>query len=127
MKRKNLGWALLTAAVAGVLMLIPSCRLTVVGLLRGERFYDGRPMGYWLDLLKNGQPGEAKQAVDALAAIGPDAAPALVDVFIYTGSGYAARAWGRWGLRQAPRRFGSWRTPSGMRRSRATAMTPPTL
>ena len=113
MKRKILGWALLTAAVAGVLMLIPSCRLTVVGLLRGEHFCDGRPIGYWLYLLKHGQPGERsrrsmrwqrsarmqrRRSWICLSTRAPGTPPA---------------PWERWGRPPAPPPFASWRTPSG--------------
>lgn len=105
MKRKLFWWSLAAAVAVGVLMLIPSCRLTVVGLFRGEHFYAGRPTGYWLYLLKTGNEGEQRQAADALAAVGPEASPGLIDVIEYGDSraaGHAAYALGKMGPAAGP-------------------------
>lgn len=42
-----LGLCLLLAWCLGLMLAIPACRWRLIGLLRWESFYDGRPTSYW--------------------------------------------------------------------------------
>lgn len=82
MKRKLLKWsAWIALAALAVVVMVPSYRLTIVGLARGERSHSKRPMSYWVYQLKYGDENERQQVADALVALGPDVVPPLLDVF----------------------------------------------
>lgn len=44
---------LLLLTAAAVLLAMPSCRYGVLGLVRGESFYQGRPTSYWRGVVKD--------------------------------------------------------------------------
>lgn len=44
--------ALLLAIVQVAVLAMPFCRYGIVGLIRGESFYKGRPTSYWRGAVK---------------------------------------------------------------------------
>jgi HEAT repeat protein len=81
MKKKTLIlWAAVPVITLGILLLIPSSRYLVLGLVKQEPFQYGRPMSRWINDLEHGDDDARHQAAKALGAIGPeakDAVPAL--------------------------------------------------
>jgi HEAT repeat protein len=71
---------LLAAAFA---LFTRPCRAVAGGLLNGERFYEGRPLSFWVDALHDPK-GDQDFALEALGVIGgPEAAeavPALIEM-----------------------------------------------
>jgi len=52
-------------------------QLLIGGLVRGERFSRGKPVSYWVDALKKEEG--SKEAIAALAAVGRDVVPLLIE------------------------------------------------
>jgi HEAT repeat protein len=81
MKRR---WLLLSGIVlalaAGAVLLVPEMRFALLGGIRGERFYQGRPTSHWVHILHKGKDEERANAAEALGEIGPaaDVVPALI-------------------------------------------------
>src|SRR5437773_451653 len=57
-------------------LFIPGVSFSVLGIFRNERFYNGRPISYWIHLLEEGQNKGA--AMEALRNTSEDSAPALL-------------------------------------------------
>jgi HEAT repeat protein len=68
---------LLLAGVAAVLEPTGVLR----GLLRSERFYQGRPTNYWERVLLDKAPGRSTNAVQQLADGGADAVPVVLEIW----------------------------------------------
>lgn len=67
------GLGLLVALVAA----IPASRHYILGMLRGEPFAAGRPLGYWIQELKSSKRDDWYRAAKVLATLGPQAEPAV--------------------------------------------------
>lgn len=84
MKRRLTTWVGCVLGVALVAALVlPVPRTTLEGLIRGERFGDGRSSSYWIGALKDRDAEVRHQAAKELGAMGPEAgeaaAPALAE------------------------------------------------
>src|SRR5215471_4901474 len=73
-----LGLALVVLAVAAGVVFEPTG--VVLGRLRGETFYRGRPVSSWRRALKDPDPKAHVAAVDALKGGGAEAVPVLVEL-----------------------------------------------
>jgi HEAT repeat protein len=82
MKYVLIGSGLLLAVALGV-ALDPT--RAVLGTLRGEPFYGGRPASYWRKELLDDAPGARTNAVKALADGGQGAVPVLVELLRESG------------------------------------------
>jgi HEAT repeat protein len=78
MKRLAAGALIVLAIAAAVALLEPSG--TVLGQLRGEKFYDGRPTSFWRKELLDPAPGVQTNTIKALADGGPAAVAVLIDL-----------------------------------------------
>jgi HEAT repeat protein len=78
MKRERLLWAgvLALGALAAALVLSP-LGLILLGWLRGEAFFDGKPTSYWVSRLAN--PETHVEAIDELAQGKGAALPVLLE------------------------------------------------
>ena len=65
------------AIVAGVLLLVPSGRDVVQGVINNEPFANGRPMSYWIRELQDGDSANRRTAINAVADMGRDGTAAL--------------------------------------------------
>ena len=81
-KRLALGVGSILLVILGIIAFVPSCRLVVLGRLKGERCYRGLPVSYWLYSLES--YGDYAQAVEALKAIGPDAIRSIISLLAET-------------------------------------------
>ncbi len=55
--RRVVLWVVLVLVVGfGVAFAVPAIRYPLLALLRNEHLYEGRPLGYWLAALKDGDP-----------------------------------------------------------------------
>jgi HEAT repeat protein len=81
-KRLAAGCALLLLAATAVAFFEPTG--TVLGKLRGEKFYGGRPTSVWRKELLDRAPGAQTNAVMALADGKAGAVPVLIDL-LHTG------------------------------------------
>ncbi len=81
-KRFFLAVGVVLLLAVGLLFLIPTTRLTIVGYLRGEPFHKGRPVGFWIHVLQSeedrGDRGrERANAAIVLGVMGPQATAAV--------------------------------------------------
>jgi HEAT repeat protein len=72
MKKVLLVFAIVVLAALGVVMLVPTFRLILIGLIKGERFYRGRPTSYWVTALKDKNVSLRKEAAYALGRLPPE-------------------------------------------------------
>jgi HEAT repeat protein len=78
-------WLLMILIAAGVTLVLDPTR-TLLGRLRGEQFYEGRPSNYWAASLVSEDPVEQSKAEQAIRTGGVRAAPMLVEV-LHSASG----------------------------------------
>ncbi len=78
-KRFFLAVGVVLLLAVGLLFLIPTTRLTIVGYLRGEPFHKGRPVGFWIHELQSEDRGNrvSERAAIVLGEMGPQAMAAL--------------------------------------------------
>jgi tetratricopeptide (TPR) repeat protein len=79
-----LGLLTLAAGVA-LAWLVPTSHFVFLGLVRGQRFYEGRPIPYWVYVLEQGG-GDHDQALRVMRGLGPwdrEAVPLLIDALRY--------------------------------------------
>ncbi len=104
----------------GAIVLIPAARLVVLGYVRNDRWYQGKPAGYWMQHLEDNAAGSATidavrrpeavpvlvailkdpansdfvrtRAAEALGQIGPSAVPALGEALTHADAGVRWRA-----------------------------------
>src|SRR6266404_7052430 len=61
-----LWFGIVPGVVLGVVLLIPSDRYFLLGVLRKEPFQDGKPASYWIDQLKEEDAVKRRAAAAAL-------------------------------------------------------------
>src|SRR5947209_5153337 len=74
---KRLLWIIpmLIAVAAGAVLVNPGWRSLVIGYLRHEPAAHGRPIGYWIEVLRAEDPASVGAATEALSQAGPNARP----------------------------------------------------
>jgi HEAT repeat protein len=71
MKKLLILIAIFVIACVGVVLLVPTFRLMLLGLVKGERFYHMRPTSYWIKALKDKDPAVRRNAAYALGPLPP--------------------------------------------------------
>src|SRR5207245_4990991 len=70
MKKLLVGLGIALALAVAVIVFVPGYRSVMLGKLRNERFYENRPVSYWLDGLTSQQDPVREHAAYVLGQIG---------------------------------------------------------
>jgi HEAT repeat protein len=71
MAKRLVLWGILALALGtGITFALPATRYPVLGYLRDEPLYDGRPTTFWVAALKDDEPKERRQAALMLGEVG---------------------------------------------------------
>ena len=77
--RYIIGIAVVLLVVAGGALFL-DLRCILLGMLRGESFYDGKPTSYWGKALRDADPATQAACQTALKSGGAEAVPVLVEL-----------------------------------------------
>lgn len=74
LKRLIFGSVLMLVLVIGVALAVPASRYPLIGWIRGEDLFEGRPVSYWISALKDADASTRRQAALVLGDACKDAA-----------------------------------------------------
>src|SRR5437899_2633491 len=77
--KKQISWLAIALGVIAVLLLVPITRDVILGFIKGETFFRGRPTRYWTNALTDQQVGVVQETKETLKSGGPNAFPVLVE------------------------------------------------
>lgn len=73
LRRLIFGSVLMLVLVIGMAFAVPASRYPLLGWIRGERLFEGRPLSYWLSALKDDDANTRRQAALVLGDVCKDA------------------------------------------------------
>src|SRR5437868_6123014 len=81
MKKFLVGLGIVLAVVLAIVVLVPGYHFVLLGKLKNERFYEDRPVSYWLNALSSREDSAREHAAYVLGQMGTENSaviPALV-------------------------------------------------